>query len=272
MLRLGWFSTGRGPGSRNLLKTVMDRIQDGTLDAEVSFVFCNWDNTEAPNPRRDQRQQFFEMVKGYGIPLVTESFKRYNPELRETDKTAWGEGYGRILRERIRHYDMDLGILAGYMLWMDDTTCEAYDMLNLHPALPDGPKGTWQEVIWKLIEDRAGEQGSMMHVCTSEHDRGAAITYCRFPIRGGEYDALWAGMERKLATKSLAQIKAEEGEGEPLFEKIRKDGARRELPLIVSTIGLFADGTVSMRGKRLWNEEGMLPGPYDLSAEVDASL
>ena len=101
MLRLGWFSTGRGPGSRNLLKTVMDMIQDGTLDAEVSFVFCNWDNTEAPNPRRDQRQQFFEMVKGYGIPLVTESFKKYNPELRETDKTALPKIGRASCRERV---------------------------------------------------------------------------------------------------------------------------------------------------------------------------
>ena len=34
MLRLGWFSTGRGPGSRNLLKSVMDKKADGTLDIE----------------------------------------------------------------------------------------------------------------------------------------------------------------------------------------------------------------------------------------------
>ena len=62
MLRLGWFSTGRGPGSRNLLREVMDKKKDGSLDIEFSFVFCNWDNTEEPNPRKEQRAQFFKMV------------------------------------------------------------------------------------------------------------------------------------------------------------------------------------------------------------------
>lgn len=55
MLKLGWFSTGRGPGSRNLLREVMEKKEDGTLDVEFSFVFCNWDNTEEPNPRKEQR-------------------------------------------------------------------------------------------------------------------------------------------------------------------------------------------------------------------------
>ena len=32
MLRLGWFSTGRGPGSRNLLTAVMDKKEHGELD------------------------------------------------------------------------------------------------------------------------------------------------------------------------------------------------------------------------------------------------
>ena len=272
MLRLGWFSTGRGPGSRNLLKTVMDRKADGTLDIEIPFVFCNWDNTESPNSRREQREIFFDMVKGYGIPLETASFKNFEPELRNRDKEAWGEAYGKVLREKTSKYNMDLGILAGYMLWMDDTTCDEYDMLNLHPALPDGPKGTWQEVIWQLIAEDAERQGAMMHICTSEHDRGDAITYCGFPIRGGDYDALWEQMYAKLEKKSLEQIKAEEGENEPLFARIRKDGAERELPLVVATIKLFADGKASIQNKKLICGGKELGGPYDLSAEVDGAL
>ena len=41
MLRLGWFSTGRGEGSRGLFTCVKDAIDRGELDAEISFVFCN---------------------------------------------------------------------------------------------------------------------------------------------------------------------------------------------------------------------------------------
>lgn len=272
MLRLGWFSTGRGPGSRNLLKAVMDEKEKGNLDIEIPFVFCNWDNTEVPNSRKEQRQMFFDMVAGYGIPLETASFKKFMPELREKDKEAWGNAYGKVLREKTQKYRPELGILAGYMLWMDDETCEVYDMLNLHPALPWGPKGTWQEVIWQLISENAEEQGVMMHICTKEHDRGDALTYCGFPIRGGDYDALWERMNEKLKTKTLDQIKEEEGENEPLFRRIREDGAKRELPLIVSTIRLFAEGTVTIKEKRLWRDGVKLDGPYDLSAEVDRAI
>lgn len=272
MLRLGWFSTGRGPGSRNLLKAVMDRKLAGELDVEIAFVFCNWSNEEENNPKREQRQMFFDMVRGYGIPLVTASWKEFEPELRERDEAAWRVEYGKVLRDAVAPYPFDLGILAGYMLWMDDETCRRFDMLNLHPALPDGPKGTWQEVIWQLISERAERQGAMMHVCTEEWDRGAAITYCGFPIRGGDYDALWERMEEKLRTRTLDEIRREEGEQEPLFRRIREDGARRELPLITETVAAFADGRVRIEGKRPVAGDGAMKGPVDLSEMVDRAL
>ncbi len=272
MLRLGWFSTGRGPGSRNLLKAVMDQKELGNLDIEIAYVFCNWDNLEEDNPKREQRRMFFDMVEGYGIPLVTLSWKKFMPELWEKDQTAWRNEYGKELRKLTSGYGAELGILAGYMLWMDDETCREYDMLNLHPALPDGPKGTWQEVIWQLISENAERQGAMMHVCTEEWDRGAAITCCGFPIRGGDYDRLWSDMDEKLKSKTLGQIKAEEGQEEPLFKKIREDGAKRELPLIVATISAFSEGKVRIVGKKPYAGDVPLPGPYDLSESVDARL
>ncbi|MBR2394102.1 MAG: phosphoribosylglycinamide formyltransferase, partial [Candidatus Methanomethylophilaceae archaeon] len=108
MLRLGWFSTGRGPGSRNLLKTVMDQKEQGKLDVEIAFVFCNWDNDEEDNPKREQRQLFFDMVNGYGIPLVTASWKKFRPDLWAEDQVAWRNEYGKVLRELTSRYEFDL--------------------------------------------------------------------------------------------------------------------------------------------------------------------
>lgn len=269
MLKLGWFSTGRGPGSRNLLREVMEKKEQGMLDADISFVFCNWDNTEEPNPRKNQREQFFELVENYNIPLVKISWKTFRPDLWNTDQKKWRDEYGKEIRKRISGYGFDLGILAGYMLWMDDETCDQYDMLNLHPALPDGPKGTWQDVIWTLIRDNAEEQGAMMHVCTPEWDRGAALTYCGFRITGGEYDALWKQLSEKLKDRTLDDIIASEGTEEPLFKKIRDEGSKRELPLIVSTIKAFADGGVCIKDKKLYSGNEQLRQPFDLTAEVD---
>ena len=272
MLRLGWFSTGRGPGSRNLLRTVMEKKSSGELDVNIEFVFCNWDNKEEPNPKREQREMFFDMVKGYGIPLVTLSWKTFRPDLWEKDQVAWRNEYGKAKRNVLSKYKFDLGVLAGYMLWVDDETCVTYDLINLHPALPDGPKGTWQECIWQLIRDDAKEHGVMIHLCTKEWDRGAALTYCGFPIRGPGYDDLWKNMYTKLRTKTIDQIKAEEGENEPLFAAIRQNGAKRELPLIVSTIKQFADGNMRLKGQRPHYKGEPLNGPFDLSKNVDGSV
>ena len=272
MLKLGWFSTGRGPGSRNLLKAVMDEKEKNGLDVEISFVFCNWDNTEEPNPRREQREMFFDMVRGYGIPLITKSWKTFRPDLWDTDEKEWRDEYGKELRRLTRDYGIDLGILAGYMLWMDDETCMEYDMLNLHPALPDGPKGTWQEVIWQLIREGADRQGAMLHLCTPEWDRGAPLTYCGFSLRGEGYDNLWDDLYRKLEDSTLEDIAKNEGVEEPLFKKIRADGAKRELPLIVETIRSFADGRVRIENKQLVANGKKLDTAFDLSAEVDRSI
>ncbi len=272
MLRLGWFSTGRGPGSRNLLRAVMEEKEKNGLDVEIAFVFCNWDNEEDPNPRREQRKMFFDMVEGYGIPLITKSWKTFRPDLWGSDEKEWRDEYGKELRRLTKPYDIDLGILAGYMLWMDDETCMEYDMLNLHPALPDGPKGTWQEVIWQLIREGADRQGAMLHLCTPEWDRGAPLTYCGFSLRGDDYDPLWEEMNRKLEESTLEDIARTEGVDEPLFKKIREDGAKRELPLIVETIRSFADGRVRIEDKKLIVGGKKLDTAFDLSAEVDRSI
>jgi len=272
MLKLGWFSTGRGPGSRNLFRTVMEKKKQGLLDVDISFVFCNWDNEEEPNSRKEQRQMFFDMVKAYNVPLITASWKKFRPDLWNADQIAWRNEYGKLLREETKNYKFDLGILAGYMLWMDDDTCDAYDMLNLHPALPDGPKGTWEEVIWTLIRERTDKHGIMLHICTKEWDRGDALTYCGFSIVGGEYDMLWKQMDEKLKTSTLEEIIAKEGTDEPLFKKIREDGAKRELPLTVSTIKLFADNKVCIKNKKLYENGKKINDAYDLSKEVDASI
>lgn len=269
MLKLGWFSTGRGSGSRNLLREVMEKKEAGLLDIELPFVFCNWDNTEEPNPRKEQRSQFFDMVKDYGIPLITISWKSFKPNLWNIDKKRWRSEYGEEIRKKIADKKFDVGILAGYMLWIDDVTCMQYNFINLHPALPDGPKGTWSEVIWQLIREKKCKQGVMMHSVTSEWDRGTPITYCEFPIVGGDYDILWKEINDKLKIKTLDDIIKDEGPKNSLFRKIREDGVKRELPLIVETIKRLADGDIVVKNRRLYKDNICLNRPCDLSMEID---
>ena len=123
-----------------------------------------------------------------------------------------------------------------------------------------------------MIREGDHEQGAMLHICTPEWDRGAPLTFCRFPIRGEGYDALWESMEKKLSESDLETIIANEGTNEPLFKKIREDGAKRELPLIVETIRKFADGVVCIKDKQLVVNGSKIESAFDISENVDGSL
>jgi phosphoribosylglycinamide formyltransferase-1 len=174
--------------------------------------------------------------------------------------------------KRLEPFQADITVLAGYMLVVGDVMCKKFDMVNLHPAAPDGPAGTWQEVIWQLISERAEKSGNMMHLVTEELDKGAPITYVTFPIVGEGFDPLWQEIEQKLKTKSLDQIAAEEGEDNSLFKKIRQDGATRELPLVVQTVRTFAEGRIRLENRMIIEGDKALQGPYCLTKEIEKQL
>ena len=141
MLSIGWFSTGRGEGSRGLLDFVQRRLLETGTDAEIDFVFSNRERGEAEGSDR-----FFNLVEGYGIPLITHSSSTFR-------KTAGGpfsahrDEFDQQVMDKLADRDVDICVLAGYMLIVGGKMCREYPLLNLHPALPDGPIGTWQEFI-----------------------------------------------------------------------------------------------------------------------------
>ena len=78
---------------------------------------------------------------------------------------------------------MDFGVLAGYMLILDPETCRKNVMINLHPALPDSYKGTWEEIVQKVVDNDDDRYGAMVHICTPELDRGDVLSYDSFDVR-----------------------------------------------------------------------------------------
>ncbi|MFQ5910346.1 MAG: phosphoribosylglycinamide formyltransferase [Thermoplasmata archaeon] len=273
MFRIGWFSTGRDPAARELLVEVQDRIQDETIAGQVSFVFSNRDDGEFK-----QSDLFFDLVRSYGIPLVQFSSSTFKPELRTEGRKdegvlkQWRRQYDREVMKRLDGHEMDLGVLAGYMLIVGDEMCRVYDMINLHPAAPDGPKGTWQEVIWELLEKKAERTGVMMHLVTEELDRGPVITYCAYPIIGGDLDPLWRDFDARLETETVEDITRKDREGNPLFAEIRRRGFIRELPLIVHTLKEFAGGRIWIEDGKVVAEGQPVPGGYDLSEVIDQAV
>ncbi len=270
MYRLGWFSTGRGEGSKGLLRAMHDSIETGKVQAEMGFVFCSreYGETEATD-------QYLKMVEDYNIPLVCLSYQKYRRARGErTPKSPgpmpqWRLDYDREVMARLNDFQPDLCVLAGFLLIFGEEMCNKYDIINLHPAAPGGPAGMWQNVIWQLIETDAQESGAMMHLVISELDEGPPVTYCTFPIKGEPFDKHWSEIKRR----SLEEVRRTQGEDNPLFKLIRQQGVVRELPLVVSTIKAFSEGRVRITpDKKVVDADGKVIDGYDLSKEIDADL
>ena len=269
-LRIGWFATGRGEGSPKLLSAALDAIGSGALDAEIAFVFCNRERGEY-----EATDRFLDLVEASGVPLLTLSsraFRKVHGGERSRPGEplpAWRVEYDRAVMKLVAPYRFDVGMLAGYMLIFTGEAARAHSFLNLHPAEPGGPTGTWQEVIWQLIDARAERSGVMVHLATEELDRGPAVAYCTFSLRGPAFDALWQAIDGR----SAHEIAAAEGEENALFRAIRRHGAARELPLVVGTLQAFAAGRVRIDSGRVVDGAGRELGRgLDLTAEVDAAV
>lgn len=266
-VRLGWFTTARGPGSRGMFEAVIGAMQRGELTgAELAFVFCNRERGEDP-----VTDGFFARVGELGIPLVTKSSVRYRRSVRGARSRpgaplpAWRHDYDREVEAAIAPYRFDLGVLAGYMLIFADEFSTRHPLLNLHPALPDGPAGTWREVIRQLIRERAAESGVMLHLAIPAVDEGPVVAFCRYPIRGPAFDSCWRDIESRPSPAGDDDLEAT-----PLFTQIRAAGVQRESPLLVATLAAFAAGRLRVDGGRVVDAAGAPAPPADLTADVEA--
>jgi len=260
MYRIGWFSSGRGSGSRDLLTTMQNSIDSGEVKAQIDFVFCNRELGQF-----EETDKFFDLVSSYDIPLIRFSSLKFRANLSPDQMPNWRIEYDREVMRRLEGFQVDLSVLAGYMLVVGPEMCQQYTMINLHPAEPVGPKGTWREVIWDLIENRAERTGVMMHLATPELDEGPPVTYCSFSIRGVPFEAHW----QKLGGESLESIKTQEGDEIELFNLIRQHGLKREFPLIVTTVKAFSEGRVRVQNGKIVDSGGNAITGYDLSDEID---
>jgi phosphoribosylglycinamide formyltransferase-1 len=247
MLKIGWFTTARGPGSLNLFTTVRDRIHGGDIDAGLSFVFINREIKG-----NEYRKKIIQMAEEDGVPVIIFPSDGFMPELKAKDIEAWRDAYGKGVRERISRHSMDFGVLAGYMLIFDPQTCREYDLINLHPALPDTYKGTWEEIVTRVVDNNDKAYGATVHVCSPELDRGAIIAFDSF-----EVDPLRPRYDSK----------------DDLVKAVRAAEVRREAPLLMEAIKMIVNGEIVLREGEVLDPQGRpLKGYPNLSDRVNGVL
>ena len=222
------------------------RLIETDTDARIDFVFSNRERGEA-----EGSDSFFELVDSYGIPLITHSSSAFRKTVGGPF-SAHRDEFDQQVMNKLAGHDVDICVLAGYMLIVGGKMCREYPLLNLHPALPDGPIGTWQEVVWSLIDSRAVKTGAMVHLATEEVDRGPVISYVTVPINGPTFDQHW----ESLQGDDLPSIKKNQGEDFALFQAIRREQYRREPYLLFETLRAVSDGEVTVHGGQVLNASG----------------
>ena len=231
--KIAWLTTGRGPGSYGALAYLLNEIEKG-LPIQISVVFCNRVRGES-----ESTDQLLSLVEENGIPLETISsvqFRKLSGGSRSGSGgplPKWRRAFDKQVGDCLAKYDFTIAVLFGYMLIITDPLLARFPLLNDHPALPDGPRGTYQEVIGDLLAMNSKESGCMYHFVTEQVDRGPVVTFCRFEIPSDPAITL-----PKSPTR-------EQIESHPLYDQIRELGVVRERALLIETLHAFAAGRLS---------------------------
>lgn len=247
MLKIGWFTTARGAGSLNLLTTMIQRLDSGDIGAELSFMYINREVKGNQN-----RARMIKMAEERGACVEILPSDSFRPDLKGNDIAAWRDAYGIGMRERIARHPMDLGVLAGYMLILDPETCRRHTIINLHPALPDTYKGTWEEIVGQVVDNGDERYGATVHLCTAELDRGDTIAFDSFDV---------------------ARFRSPGARSDDIAKVVRAEGVRREALLLMEAIKAIVDGEIVIRDGHVSDASGNELGKKaDLSKRIDRRL
>ncbi len=245
-----------------MLAVTQRAISSGELNASIEYVLCTrkWGEAEGSD-------LFLSQAESYGLPTLSLSLRDYRQ--RRDEEPQWRERYNRDLLSLAQQRPADALVFAGFMLIVSEDIINTIPALNLHPAAPGGPTGTWQDVIWELIRTGATESGALVQLSTAEVDTGPTIAYCRFPIHGPHFDSLW----QEIAGQSVDELRNAYGETHSLFAKIRQEGLRREALTLVAALRQIADGQIRIADSNVRNADGspLLSG-VDITEEIESVL
>ena len=205
-LRVAVLASGRGSN----LQAVIDAIEAGTVQAKIVAVISN--KKEAPALERARRHRLSAL------------FVDPKPYANRPDSR---EAYDRELLDVLRHHDVELVLLAGYMKIVTTVLVEAFAnrMMNIHPSLLPSFPGL--DVQKKAIEWGCKLAGCTVHFVTEGVDEGPIILQAAVPI-------LDEDRPETLAARILEQ----------------------EHKVYPRAVQLFAEGRLRVEGRRVFIDAG----------------
>ncbi len=151
--------SGKGTNFAHIVKTL--HVQE----LEIAVALTN--NPDAPG---------IAVARAAGIPL----------EIVDAKQFASREAFDAEVVRRLKRYNPDLTVLAGFMRILTPTFTDAIAAINLHPSLLPRHKGL--RAIERSYEDEFPEGGVSVHWVTSELDGGEIIVQKRVAKAGLDFE------------------------------------------------------------------------------------
>lgn len=144
-------------GGGTTLQNLIDRIQDGRLDAEIAVVIAS--RADAFGLERARRA---------GIPAIAVVRREF------ADVAAFNDA----LHAELDRFTFDLIVMAGFLSPLEMRGRYAQRVLNIHPSLLPafGGKGFYGERVHRAaIESGVKVSGCTVHFADDEYDRGPIV-------------------------------------------------------------------------------------------------
>ena len=164
-------------GEGTNLQTIIDQINAGNINAEISAVISNKANVNG-----------LKRAEKAGIPNV----------VLEHTQFADREGFDQSLAQIIESYEPDLIVLAGFMRILSDGFVEQFQgkLINIHPSLLPKYKGLHTHK--RALENGDSEHGATVHFVIPELDAGTIILQGVVPVKQNDTEETLAERVHKV--------------------------------------------------------------------------
>lgn len=151
-------------GGGSNLQSIIDRIADGALDAEISMVFSNKAGAFG-----------LERARRAGIPTACLSHKDF----------ASREDFDAAMVAAIKAFDVDVVVLAGFMRLLTPVFLGAFEtIINIHPALLPSFAGCHGQA--DAADYGVKLSGCTVHFVDEIMDNGPVVIQAAVPVVPGE--------------------------------------------------------------------------------------
>lgn len=143
------------------MQSVIDAIQNKTLDANICLVVSN--NPDA-----------YALQRAKNANIDTYLIKSKKPE--EMDEELF---------EKLKNYQIDLILLAGFLRMIGKNLLNNYTIINTHPSLLPkyGGKGMYGIHVHRAVVEAHEEySGVTLHYVNNEYDRGNIIRQTKVKV------------------------------------------------------------------------------------------